>query len=690
MDRMLVFTMTRQHVSKLLQLCADNKNLRISKAIHAHWVVTNHVANNDDVVRANYLIHLYAKCDQISVARQLFDSMHKRNVVSWSSLMAGYSHSGCNLEVFNLFKYMVSLGNVKPNEYIFAIVFGSCSDSRKLKEGRQCHGYVLKSALMFHEYVRNALINMYSKCSDAEGAMHIFNSESGYDVFSYNSLLSGLVQHGHLSEGIEVLRRMVDEGLSWDSVTCVTVLGLCASLRDLKLGLEIHGNMLRNGIEFDVYVSGAIVNMYGKCHNILNARNVFEKLQVRNVVLWTAMMANYFQRGYFEDALNLFTKMEFEDILPNEFTFAILLNSTAGLSMLRHGEAIHACAEKYGFKDYLIVGNALINMYCKSGNIKAAKRVFSYMVYRDTITWNAIICGYSHHGLGKEALITFQDMLTAAECPNHITFVGVLSACSHLGLVEEGFYYLNQLMKQFAIEPGLEHYTCIVGLLSKAGRLDEAENFMRSQPVKWDVVAWRVLLNACLVHRSYGFGKRVADFVLNLAPSDVGTYILLSNIYARTKRWDGVSKIRKLMQERNIKKEPGVSWIEIRNITHVFVSDDGKHPECNKIYEKVKELLARIKPLGYVPDTAAVLHDVEDEQKEDYLSYHSEKMAIAYGLMKAPIEAPLHVFKNLRMCDDCHSAIKLISKVTNRVMIVRDANRFHHFQDGQCSCADYW
>lgn len=312
------------------------------------------------------------------------------------------------------------------------------------------------------------------------------------------------------------------------------------------------------------------------------------------------------------------------------------------------------------------------------------------MMYRDTTSWNAMICGYAHNGLAREALNVFQDMLATEQCPNYVTFVGVLSACGHLGLVQEGFYNLNQLMKRFGIEPGLEHYTCIVGLLSKSGRLDEAEDFMRSTPVKWDVVAWRTLLNASHVHQNYDFGSRIAKLILEMEPKDVGTYTLLSNMYAKAKRWDGVSKVRRLMKERNIKKEPGVSWIEIRNTTYVFVSDDSYHPESTQIYEKISELLAQIRPMGYVPDVAAVLHDVEDEQKEDHLSYHSEKLAIAYGLMKTPPQAPIRVIKNLRMCDDCHSAVKLISKLTNRDIIVRDSNRFHRFQDGSCSCADYW
>ncbi|XVE68164.1 hypothetical protein DITRI_Ditri09bG0046900 [Diplodiscus trichospermus] len=578
--------------------------------------------------------------------------------------MAGYLQTGFPLQVLKLFKQMSFLDSLRPNEYIFAVVFSACSDSGKTIEGRQCHGYVFKSGLVFHQYIKNALINMYSKFLDVEGAIRIFSLVPGNDVFSYNSVLNGLLEQGFLNEGVDVLERMMGESVEWDSVTYVTVFGLCACLKDLKLGLQVHSRILKSGVELDVFVTSAIINMYGKCGEVFNAKKAFDGLKVRNVVVWTGIMAAYFQNGCFEEALNLFSEMKLDGISPNEFTFAVMLNSTSGLSALGHGDVLYGEIAKSGFKDHVIVGNALINMYAKCGDIEAASKVFSDMMYRDIITWNVMICGYSHHGLGKEAMTLFRDMLALGEYPNYVTFVGVLSACSHLGLVKEGLYYLNQFMRQVGVEPGLEHHTCIVGLLCKAGLLDEAEKFLRSIPVKWDVIAWRTLLSACHVHRNYGFGRRIAEFVLEMDPNDVGTYTLLSNIYAKAKRWDGVLKIRKLMRERNIKKEPGVSWIELRNVTHVFVSEDCQHPESNQIYEKVKELLARIKPLGYVPDVAAVLHDVEEEQKEDYLSYHSEKLAIAYGLMQTPLEAPIRVFKNLRMCDDCHSAVKLISKIT--------------------------
>ncbi|KAK7318906.1 hypothetical protein RJT34_03613 [Clitoria ternatea] len=679
-----------QELVNLLKLSANAKNLRLGETIHAQLRIRNQTCKHSDITQINSLINLYSKCGQLGCARKLFDTMPQRNVVSWSVLMVGYLHKGDVLQVLRLFRNLVSLDTAWPNEYIFTIVLSCCSDSGRVQEGMQCHGYLLKSGLLFHQYVKNTLVQMYSRCFHVDLAIRVLETVSENDVFSYNSILNALVESGRGREAAEVLDRMVDECVTWDGVTYVNVLSSCARSRDLQLGLQIHAQLLKADLMLDVFVSSTLIDMYGKCGKVLNARNHFNGMQDRNVVAWTAILTAYLQNGHFEETLNLFTRMVLEDAMPNEYTFAVLLNACAGLAALGYGDLLHARIVKSGYKNHLIVGNALINMYSKSGNIDSSHNVFSNMVYRDVITWNAMICGYSHHGLGKQALLLFQDMISIGECPNYVTFIGVLSACAHLALVQEGFYYFNQVMKRFDIGPGLEHCTCMVALLSRAGMLDEAENFMKTTQVKWDVVAWRTLLNACHVHRNYSLAKRIAEHVIEMDPHDVGTYTLLSNMYAKARRWDGVVRIRKLMRERNIKKEPGVSWLEIRNYTHVFVSEGSNHPESSQIYERVQKMLAMIKPLGYVPDVGAVLHDVEDEQKEGYLSYHSEKLALAYGLMKIPSPGPIRIIKNLRMCDDCHIAVKLISKVTNRLIIVRDANRFHHFRDGFCTCNDHW
>ncbi|CAM8906084.1 unnamed protein product [Rhodiola kirilowii] len=683
------FYLNPRSIVKLLKRFTNAQNFNLGTAAHAQLIVTSR-ATDQDVTPNNSLIQLYAKCGRIVFARKVFDGMFVRNIVSWSTIMSAYVQLGCIYEVFELFKEMVNVDSLRPNEFVLATMLSCVSKKRSSREGKQCHGFVLKSGLVFYQYVKNALVHMYSRSEDMGEALEVLGAVPGLDVVAYNSVINGLLKNGYLTEALKAFVWMVGEKVVWDSVTYVTVFSLCSHLKDLRLGSQVHGQLSKVNVQINVFLTTAMIDMYGKCNDITSARQVFADLHTRSVFSWTSMIDAYFQKRCFEESLNLLIDMLAEEILPNEYTFAVLLNSCASLSSIGHGDALHALIEKSGYNDDVSIGNTLIYMYSKSGDIESAAKTFAGMSKMDVVTWNMMITGYGHHGIGGEALAVFHQMLDTQHHPNAITFVGALSACGHLGHVQEGFYYLNQLMKQKGVEPGLEHYTCIVGLLSKAGQLDKAEQFMSSSPVVWDVVAWRILLNACHVHRNYDLGKRVAEHILQLNPRDVGTYLLLSNIHAKAKKWDGVANIRKLMKERNVKKEPGASWIEIRNTTHIFISGDNNHPEYAQIHDEVNKLLTRIKQFGYVPDTTVVLHDVEDEQKECYLSFHSEKLAVAYALLKTPSTAPIRIIKNLRVCDDCHAAMKIIAKITNRKIIVRDANRFHCFEDGLCSCADYW
>ncbi|CAL9766481.1 unnamed protein product, partial [Musa acuminata subsp. burmannicoides] len=671
----------------ILKVSTESKNLALGNAVHARLIKTSQF----DVVPSNHLLGLYCKCDRLSAARQLFDEMPERNGVSCNLLMAGYLHGGFPTQALSVFKLM-SFGELlfHPNEYVLTTALASCADISALNEGRQCHAYVLKSRLVSHSYVRNALLHMYTKCLDMESALGVFGGGSDFDLFLFNSMINGFLDNGQQSEAKNILSRMVKEIAQWDHVSYVSVLGLCTDSKDPKFGGQIHGQILRRGMEYSDFVCSAIVDMYGKCSDVQNAVLAFHELPGKNVVSWTAVMASCTQNGHFEESLKLFMQMADDGVQANGLTYAVALNSCAGLSALRSGDALNGHAEKTGCKSYLSVGNALINMYSKSGSIDDATKAFTSMLNRDIISWNSIINAYSNFGFAKEALETFHNMLAEEETPTCVTFIGVLSACAHLGLVDEGFYYLNHFMRELGIEPGKEHYTCMVGLLCRAGRLDEVDRFMRDTRTEWDIVAWRTLLSACQVHGNHGLGYKVAEHILQLDPDDVGTYISLSNMYSKARRWDGVVKVRKLIRQRDIKKEPGVSWIQIGNETHVFVSEDKKHPWMDQITEKVAELITEIKLIGYVPNIACASHDVEDEQKEEYLRYHSEKLAIAFGVIRMPPGAAIYIMKNLRMCDDCHVAMKLISIVTNRKLVVRDANRFHCFESGYCSCDDYW
>ncbi|KAI3503316.1 hypothetical protein L1887_31756 [Cichorium endivia] len=332
------FTAVVQGKVKLLRYLARTKNLELGKVVHAHLIVSNQTSE-DNILETNALIDLYSKCAALGSARQVFDKMHKRNVASWSSLMSGLSQNGFSFEALGLFKSMVSedYESCKPNEYIFTTVLSSCSNVGHLQLGKQCHGYVLKSGLLFYQYVKNALVSLYSMVSDMVAAMEVLNSVPGFDSCTCNLILNGLMENNHLHEASYFLKKMLSEQIVWGKETYIAIFGLCARLQDSHLGQQVHNKIIKNDIEFDVFITSAIINMYGKCKEISNARKVFNMFKDQNVVTWTAILNAYSHHGSFEESLKLFLDMQNDEIAPNESTFSVLLNACGELSSIGYG-----------------------------------------------------------------------------------------------------------------------------------------------------------------------------------------------------------------------------------------------------------------------------------------------------------------------------------------------------------------
>jgi pentatricopeptide repeat protein len=329
-------------------------------------------------------------------------------------------------------------------------------------------------------------------------------------------------------------------------------------------------------------------------------------------------------------------------------------------------------------------------MYAKCGNLEKARDMFDKMHQRDLVSWNVMIAGYAMHGCAREAVKLFEQMQLSGVNPTHVTLVSVLSACCHGGLVEEAWHYFDCMNEQYLITPAIEHYGCMVDVLGRAGFLKEAQEFMNRMPIKPDTTMWACLLGACRIHSNVELAQKVAEHLFELDSNNAAHYVLLSNIYAAADRWDDVGKVRKMMKDRRVQKPPGYSWVEVNKHVHTFLAGDSSHPQMQRIYAKLDCLSRQIKAAGYVPDTRFALIDVEENQKEQILFHHSEKLAVAFALINTPSGTVIRVIKNLRVCGDCHSAIKFISKIVARQIIVRDVNRYHHFKDGQCSCGDYW
>eukprot|EP01018_Ginkgo_biloba_P020216 Gb_20456 [translate_table: standard] len=600
-----------------------------------------------------------------------------------------------------------------------------------------------KKTVLFLESILELHITKATLATNAE--ISLLGENSNVNGNDMSGDLRRLCKEGRLKEAFHILHVMDHRGIRPDSLTYASLLQGCANKKALQEGKSVHIHMTESGFKPDVFLGNTLVSMYVKCGSLVDARRVLDEMPERNVVSWTALIAAYARHGYSEKALTVFNQMQRTGIQPNQFTFASVLPACANLEALEHGKQIHedivrsgfqynvfvgsalvdmyikcqrvkpvsdtfasvlpACANlaalkhgqkihdniiKSGFESDVFVGNALIDMYAKCGIIEDAHRVFDKMLRRDVVSWNAMVVGYAMHGCGNKALQLFEEMRYSDTNPDHVTFVGVLSACRHTGQVDAGWQYFDFMSSHYYITPAMEHYCCMVDLLGRAGLLLEAQDFIDKMPIEPDAAVWGSLLGACRIHTNIELGEKVAGRLFELDPKNAASYVVLSNIYAAAGRWEDIEKLQKMMKDRSIKKKPGCSWIEVNNKVHTFLLGDRSHPQSQKIYAELEALSEQMKESGYVPNTAFVLYDVGEEQKEHVLCHHSEKLAIAFGLINTPPGTPIRIVKNLRVCGDCHTATKFISKIVSREIVVRDANRFHHFEDGHCSCKDYW
>ncbi|PWA72049.1 tetratricopeptide-like helical domain, DYW domain protein [Artemisia annua] len=419
------------------------------------------------------------------------------------------------------------------------------------------------------------------------------------------------------------------------------------------------------------------------------ARYVFDRLVDKNEVCWNSLIGAHARKSEGDEAIRLFRKMQREDFKATHFTYSSIFSACASTGSLEQGKWVHAHMLKNGLKLVAYIGNTLVDMYAKSGSFDDAIRVFDRLVKPDVVSWNSILTAYAQHGLGVKTLEHFEKMRSTGIQPNAVTFLCVLTACSHGGLLDKGQYYF-EMMKKYKIEPEVSHYVTMVDLLGRAGQFDRVLSFINEMPIEPTAAIWGALLGACRMHKNMELGAYAAERVFELDPYDSGPHILLYNIYASAGKWNEASKVRRFMKDIGVKKEPACSWVEIENSVHMFVANDESHPLKEDIYKKWGEISDKIKEIGYVPDTSHVLMYVDEQEREAKLQCHSEKLALAFALLKTPPGSVIRIKKNIRVCGDCHAAFKYASLVVNREIILRDTNRFHHFYGGSCSCGDYW
>ena len=588
----------------MLSVCATRGMFCVGTQLHG--LVIGSGFEFDSQV-ANTLLAVYSKCGNLFDAQKLFDSMPQTDTVSWNGLIAGYVQNGFTDEALPLFNAMISAG-VKPDSITFASFLPSIVESGSLKHCKEIHSYIVRHRVPFDVYLKSALIDIYFKSGDVDMARKIFQQNTSVDVAVCTAMISGYVLNGLNTDAIDIFRWLVHEGMTPNCLTMASVLPACAALASLRLGKELHCNILKKQLDNMCHVGSAITDMYAKCGRLDLAHQFFRRMSERDSVCWNSMIASFSQNGKPEMAINLFREMGMSGTKFDSVSLSSALSACANLPALYCGKEMHGFVIRNAFSSDTFVASALIEMYSKCGKLVVARSVFDLMDCKNEVSWNSIIAAYGNHGCPRECLDLFHEMLKAGIHPDHVTFLVIISACGHAGLVGEGISYFRCMTEEYGICARMEHYACMVDLYGRAGRLHEAFDTIKSMPFTPDAGVWGTLLGACRVHGNVELARLASRHLLELDPKNSGYYVLLSNIHAGAGEWANVLKIRSLMKEKGVQKIPGYSWIDVNGSTHMFSAADGSHPQSIEIYLILKSLLLELRKQGYVPQPYLPLH----------------------------------------------------------------------------------
>ncbi|KAL4575144.1 hypothetical protein LXL04_021986 [Taraxacum kok-saghyz] len=585
---------------------------------------------------------------------------------------------------------LIDHGYLEPDAKLYNQLLNKCTQLGRIKEGKLVHTHFMNSKFSHYLVIQNTILNMYAKCDCLDNAREVFDKMPVKDMVTWTAIITGYSQNDKPEDAILLFPQMLRLNFKPNEFTFSSLLKAAGSRTNEREGEQIYGYCLKYGYDSNVFVGSALVDMYSRYEKMSEAHFLFNQLQDKNEVSWNSLIAAHARKNEGDKALKLFQEMKRNNFDPTHFTYSSIFSACASTGSLEQGKWIHAHMVKSGQKLIAFIGNTLVDMYAKSGSFNDAIKVFNRLIKPDVVSWNSILTAYAQHGLGIKTLQHFEKMLKTGILPNSVTFLCVLTACSHGGLLEKGEHYFKMMKEKYKLDPEVSHYVTMVDLFGRAGKLDHALSLITKMPLEPNAAVWGALLGACRMHKNMELGAYAAKRVFELDPFDSGPHIILYNIYASGGEWDKASKVRKMMKEIGVKKEPGCSWVEVENSVHMFVANDQTHPEKDKIYKKWEEISERIKEVGYVPDTSHVLLYVDEREREAKLQCHSEKLALAFAITKLPLGSTIRIKKNIRVCGDCHSAFKFVSLVLEREIVLRDTNRFHHFNRGSCSCGDYW
>lgn len=680
----------------LLQECIEKSSVSEAQIVHGHIMKTG---LQEDLFIMTFLINVYAKCGNIEYARTVFDNLPRRNVVSWTTLMTGYVHNLQPEVGVQVFQEMLEAG-AYPTNYSLGTALNACSSLRSVKLGEQFHAYIVKYQIDFDTSVGNSLCSFYSKLGNLESAIKAFERIKEKNVISWTAVISACGDNGEAARGLKLFEEMLTKDIKPNEFTLTSVLSLCCTVLSLSVGVQIHSISTKLGYESYLPIKNSLMYLYLKGGWIRDAQKLFDGIETMSLVTWNSMIAGHaqvmdlagndlsaYRSGY--EALNIYLKLNRSGMKPDLFTFSSVLTVCSRLVALEQGEQIHAQTIKTGFLSDVVVGTALVNMYNKCGSIENASKAFVEMDTRTMISWTSMITGFSQQGWSQQALQLFEDMRLAGVRPNQITFVGVLSACSQAGMVNEALSYFKMMQKEYKIKPVMDHFACLIDMFVRLGQLNEAFDFIKKMDFEPSEFIWSLLIAGCRSHGNLELGFYAAEQLLELKPKDTETYVLLLNMYLSAGKWKDVSRVRKMMREEKLGKLQDWSWISIKDKVYSFKPNDKSHFHSGHIYKSLENLLHQAKSLGYVSLETLEVTDEDEEKTSSSTAYHSEKLAITFGLLSTPNTAPIRVTKSVFMCRDCHNFSKFISLLTAREIIIRDSKRLHKFVNGRCSCGDF-
>ncbi|CAN1820901.1 Putative pentatricopeptide repeat-containing protein At3g11460, mitochondrial [Linum perenne] len=596
----------------VVPVCGVPGNLGLGVCVHCFCMK---LGLNLDLSVGNGLLSMYLRCGEINSARKLFDEIPGKGLITWNAMINGYSQNGLANDVLELYREMGSSG-IHPDPVTLVGVLSSCAHLGAQGIGMEVERHMHACGFVSNPFLNNALINMYARCGNLVKARQIFDSLPVKSLISWTAIIGGYGIHGHGEIAVELFDDMIRMGTRPDGAAFVNVLSACSHAGNLGLGICVHCYCVKLSLNFDWAVGNGLLSMYLRCGEIISGRKLFDEMPRKRLVTWNAIINGYAQNGLANDVLELYREMGSSGIHPNPLTLVGVLSSCANLGAHEVGMEVEMQTHARGFMLDPFLNSGLINMYARCGNLVKAREIFDGLSANNLVSWTAIIGSYGMHGEGEIAVELFDDMIKSGTRPDGRVFVNVLSACSHAGLTDKGLHYFDAMEHKYKLHPGPEHYSCMVDLLGRAGRLEEAHRLIKSMKAEPDDAVWGALLGACKIHRNVELAELAFERVIELEPTNIGYYVLLSNIYKDAGNSEGILRIRRMMRERKLKKDPGCSYVEFMGKVHIFLSGDKSHPQSKQIYKFLDELESEMKELDSLT-TEGEKNIISDEEPKN-------------------------------------------------------------------------